>query len=111
MAIGFFPLVDDGKQARAVGWQRIRMYAGFTSRSLVWPTWEPFLDPAAVRTLLAHPALELERDGDRSPRLGSGARTTLAGLGVSAVFGSSRRTLQPGDGPLRTARLVWLRDG
>ena len=111
MGIRFFAVTDDGEHARTVGWQRIRMYPGFTSRSLVWPTWERLLDPPAVRTLLAHPALELAVDADRSPHLRGESATRLRGLGVTAVFGASRRTLQQGDGPLGPAHLVWLRDG
>lgn len=105
-AMRLFPMTDDGEQVRTVGWQRVRMYTGFTFRSLVWPTWTPRLDPAAIRTLIAHPALQLTVVDDE-PTLPSRQRTQLAALGVAGVFGSSRRTLQQGDGPLGPARLVW----
>lgn len=108
MAMRLFPLVDDGHEAATVGWQRFRMYPGFTSRSLVWPSWEPALDGAGVRTLLAHPAMRL--GGTRTaPEVVSTGQ--LEALGVTAVFGASRRTLSQGDGPLGPARRLWVRPG
>lgn len=105
MAIRFFSLVERSDGVRAVGWQRVRLYPGYTRRSLIWPVWTPSLDEAAVRTLLAHPALVLQRgqSNDWRPQ-GEG---DLAGLGVSAVFGSSRATLSQGDGPLGPAVRLW----
>lgn len=105
MAMRLFPMVDDGRKAAAVGWQRARMFQGFTSRSLVWPIWRPFLDAAAVRAMLARPELEL-KNGDVQAR----NKPRLVALGVSAVFGSSRRTLSQGDGPLGPARRIWPRE-
>lgn len=105
MAMRMFPMTDDGRNASAVGWQRARMFPGFTSRSLVWPIWRPFLDAAAVRTLLARPELELENGAVQSRN-----ESRLAALGMIAVFGSSRRTLSQGDGPLGPARHLWPRD-
>lgn len=110
MGMRFFAMTDDGNQVRTVGWQRVRMYEGFTYRSLVWPAWTPLLGPAALRTLLAHPALQLTVD-DGQPKLPIRNQTQLHGLGVTAVFGASRRTLQQGDGPLGPARPVWRDEG
>lgn len=105
MAIRFFPLVDTGSRARAVGWHHnVRLYPGYTNRSLVWPIWEPALDPPAVRALVAHPALRLQCRGGR---LHPSDPNGLAALGVRRVYGASRRTLQQGDGPLGPAELVW----
>ncbi len=102
MAMRLFPMTDDGRKTSAVGWQRARMFQGFTSRSLVWPVWRPFLDAAAVRTLLARPELELESGEVQDSNV-----ARLAALGVTGVFGSSRRTLSQGDGPLGPARHLW----
>lgn len=105
MGMRFFPLVDDGRSTATVGWQRLALYPGYTSRSLVWPLWEPQLDAVAVRTLLAHPALTLQEseNGGWQPS----DRDALEGLGVVRVFGASRRTLSQGDGPLGAAVQVW----
>lgn len=110
MGMRFFAMTDNGRHVRTVGWQRVRMYEGFTYRSLVWPAWTPLLGPAALRTLLAHPALQLTVDDDE-PRLPSRRRDQLRGLGVTAVFGASRRTGRRGDGPLGPARSVWRDEG
>jgi hypothetical protein len=105
MGMRFFPMTDDGRGTATVGWQRVRLYPGYTTRSLIWPIWQPPLDPVAVRTLLAHPALRLEVSSGTDP---APARPRdLAALGVTHLFGSSRRTLQQGDGPLGPARLIW----
>lgn len=104
MGMRFFCVTDDGRRTATVGWQHIRMYRGYTKRSLIWPVWGWALEPAAVRLLLAHPAMRLHADGNRvepdKPR-------ELQALGVTHVFGSSRRTLAQGDGPLGPARLIW----
>lgn len=105
MAMRFFPMTDDGRGTAAVGWQRIRLYPGYTTRSLIWPIWQPPLDPVAVRALLAHPALRLEVSSGTNPV--PARPRDLAALGVTHLFGSSRRTLQQGDGPLGPARLIW----
>lgn len=105
MAIRLFPIVDDGINSAPVGWQRTRMYPGFTARSMVWPAWRPMLDAPAVRTLLAHPALRLAGPWN-DPRVEG--QEELEALGVVAVFGSSRRTLRQGDGPLGPARRLWV---
>jgi hypothetical protein len=105
MAMRFFPMTDDGAGTATVGWQRVRLYAGYTTRSLIWPIWRPFLDPVAVRTLLAHPGMRLEVPPRNDPvpaRL-----QELSALGVAYLFGASRRTLAQGDGPLGPARLIW----
>lgn len=106
MGMRFFPVVDDGTATKTVGWQRVRLYPGYTRRSLIWPIWELAMDPAAIRTLLAHQALRVkETPGDvtivRS--------RDLRALGVTNVFGSSRRTLSQGDGPLGPALRIWPR--
>lgn len=105
MGMRFFPLVDDGRSAAAVGWQRVSLYEGYTSRSLVWPLWEALLDAPAARAVLAHPALRLEPSGDG--RFRPSDPGALAGLGVLRVFGASRRTLSQGDGPLGATVQVW----
>lgn len=104
MGLRFFPVTDDGAKATTVGWQRVRLYPGYTHRSLIWPIWGPALDPPAIRTLLAHPALEvIENRGDVKMVRSRG----LEALGVTGVFGSSRRTLSQGDGPLGPALCIW----
>ncbi len=104
MGLRLFPMADDGHRVTTVAWQRARLYPGYTTRSMIWPVWRPDLDPPAVRVLLAQSALRLIGPGSdvsvRSPR-------ELRALGVTHVFGSSRRTLQQGDGPLGPARLIW----
>lgn len=107
MGMRFFVLADGGQSVSTVGWQRVSLYEGYTSRSLVWPLWEPPLDPPAVRVVLAHPALRLERSGDR--RFRPSDPRALEGLGVARVFGASRRTLSQGDGPLGAAVQIWSR--
>jgi hypothetical protein len=108
MGMRCFTMTDDGRATATVGWQRVRLYPGFTRRSLVWPVWSMPLDPPAVRTLLAHPALELDASrGPDDPRISRASQRSLPLLGVTAVFGSSRRTLQQGDGPLGPARRLW----
>lgn len=108
MAIRFFPMMDDGHRVQTVGWQRVKLYEGFTWRSLIWPIWRRPLDGPAIRTLLAHPAMLIER-ASTDPRIGQPG--ALRALGVQAVFGSSRRTLSQGDGPLGPARCVWADAG
>ena len=108
MGLRFFTITDDGRQIRTMGWQPVRMYEGYTSRSLVWPCWQPALDAPAVRSLLSHPVLQLEA-GDDGPRVTRHARRLLPPLGVVAVFGASRRSLSQGDGPLGRARRLWAR--
>ncbi|WP_322818826.1 hypothetical protein, partial [Tepidiforma sp.] len=54
--------------------------------------------------LIDHPALRIE---ERPGRLVLPEARTLAGLGVTAVFGASRRTESQGDGPIGPARLLW----
>lgn len=104
MALRMFPLADDGR-LRCTGWQEVRLSREATRRSLIWPLWRPFFDGAAIRTLISHPALELERT--RGGRWVPRGRLRLAGLGVSAVYGSSRRTRSQGDGPLGPGVLLW----
>jgi hypothetical protein len=105
MAMRFFPMTDDGRATATVGWQRVRLYPGYTTRSLIWPIWRPPLAPAAVRTLLAHPAMRLSVSPGKEPV--PARPIELAALGVSHLFGASRRTLAQGDGPLGPARLIW----
>ncbi len=106
MGIRFFPLVDDGSAITTVGWQRFRLYPGYTRRSLIWPIWELALDPVAIRTLLAHPVLGLKES--RGSVIVARSRR-LEALGITGVFGSSRRTLSQGDGPLGPALRIWPR--
>lgn len=106
MGICMFPMTDSGSSVPTVGWQRVRLYPGFTRRSLVWPTWTMPLDPQAVRTALAHPLLALEGPAD-DPRLPRSAGAQLSALGIQGVFGASRRTATQGDGPLGPARRIW----
>ncbi|MGH8924512.1 MAG: type I-G CRISPR-associated protein, Cas3-extension family [Acidimicrobiia bacterium] len=108
MAIPFFPLVDTSHGASAVGWQRAWLYAGYTSRSFVWPLWKQPLDSAAARIMVSHEALRLKeqvRNERTPPRLLSDI--PMRGLGVFAVYGASRRTLSQGDGPLGPGLKLW----
>lgn len=105
MGMRLFPMTDDGRRTETVGWQRVRLYPRpYTTRSLIWPIWEPRLDPIAVSALLAHPALRLHRSGDRVAPI---RPRDLKALGVTHVFGASRRTLDQGDGPLGPTCLIW----
>lgn len=104
MGMRFFPMTDDGKGTATAGWQRVRLYPGYTTRSLIWPIWQPALDPAALRVLLAHPALQISASGSRVMPTWP---QDLEALGVTHLFGASRRTLDQGDGPLGPARLIW----
>lgn len=104
MALRMFPIADDGR-VRCTGWQEVKLSRDATRRSLVWPVWRPFLDAAAIRALISHPSLELEQL--RGPRWSPIGRQRLTALGVSAVYGSSRRTRTQGDGPLGPAVLLW----
>lgn len=104
MGMRCFPITDTGSGVQTVGWQRVRLFPPpYTLRSLIWPVWEPLLDPLAVRVLLAHPAMELAVSGAVAPC----RPRELRALGVTHLFGSSRRTLEQGDGPLGPARLIW----
>lgn len=106
MAMRFFPITDSGRVAAALRWERIRLLPGYTTRSLVWPVWAPPLDGAAVRTLFGHPALRLDMSGEYPvPR----DVASLPGLGVTALYGASRRTRSQGDGPLGPAVRAWPR--
>ncbi|MGI8517050.1 MAG: type I-G CRISPR-associated protein, Cas3-extension family [Acidimicrobiia bacterium] len=109
MGLSFFPMVDTPSGAKTVGWQRIRLYDGYTNRSIIWPIWSPPLDAASTRVLLAHQSLQL--DGPRPLRRDSAfpVVSELRGLGVFSLFGSSRRTRSQGDGPLGPAVRVWPR--
>lgn len=102
MALRCFPLVERGNAAEAPGWQRVRLYPRYTARSLIWPTWRQPLDADAVRTLLSHSALEAkgERHEPRRPH-------ELRALGVTGLYGSSRRTSSQGDGPLGPTIRLW----
>lgn len=104
MGIRQFAMADNAAGVAAVGWQRVRLYPGYTSRSLVWPTWKPLLDPPAVRALLAHPALRIRRT---QGRWSFSKPNDLVGLQVTGVYGASRRTLQQGDGPLGPSVRLW----
>jgi hypothetical protein len=105
-----FPITDDGRRARTTAWLDIRLYAGFTHRSLIWPTWESVLDAAAVRVLLTTETLNaaIGSRTELEARLRANA-SVLRGLGVTAVFGSCRRTADKGDGPLGPAATLWIR--
>jgi hypothetical protein len=104
MSLRFFPMADGGVSTETVGWIKVKLYDGYTNRSLVWPTWEPCLDASAVRILLAHPAVRPQGTSRAELRFDG---SHLRALGVTAVFGSSRRTLSQGDGPLGPAIRLW----
>jgi CRISPR-associated endonuclease/helicase Cas3 len=89
--------------AVAVGWQAVRLRRDLTARSLVWPIWDGYLDGHAFQAMVSHPALRVS-GRDESASLGSGQ---LAGLGIRAVYGSSRSIQSQGDGPLAPARRLW----
>jgi hypothetical protein len=105
MALRFFPLADDGHRQRlqTVGWRDRVLYPDATRRTLVWPVWEPPLEAPAIRVLLAHPDL----DAALEERLGRKAAGRLRALGVTALYGASRRTRTQGDGPLGPAVRLW----
>jgi hypothetical protein len=105
MGIRMFPMAESREDVRAAGWQSVRVDADGTRRSLVWPVWREPLDAPAIRALINHPALLLQA-GRRGRLVPAGARA-LAGLGVTAVFGASRRTRTQGDGPIGPARRLW----
>jgi len=105
MGLRFFPMTDDGRRTATVGWQRVRLYPRpYTTRSLIWPIWAEALDPVAVRTLLTHPAMVVRQS---EGRITPAKPRELRALGVTHVFGASRRTLEQGDSPLGPARLLW----
>ena len=108
MAIRLFPVVDQGSRAKAVAWQPVQLYPRYTSRSLVWPVWEPALDAPGVRAMISLPDLQLEKqNGGWAPK----GRTALTSYGVRGVFGASRRTLSQGDGPLGPTVRLWVARG
>lgn len=104
MGMRMFPIAERGAEARAVAWQRVRLLPGYSRRSLVWPLWSQPLDAPAVRVLLSSSALEVTAGGDHVQLR---EKHRLRGLGVFAVYGSSRRTLSQGDGPLGPAVPLW----
>lgn len=108
LGMRLFPVVDDGSRPRTTGWLPLRLYPGYTRRSLVWPTWDEPLDAAAISAICATaPLNELARSRDElEARLRSNA-ATLRGLGIGAVFGASRRTADQADGPLGPAVQLW----
>jgi hypothetical protein len=108
MAIRLFPVIDQGDRTKAVAWQPVRLYPGYTSRSLVWPVWEPALDPPGVRAMISLPDLQLEEQNGRWAPKG---RAALTSYGVRGVFGASRRTLSQGDGPLGPTVRLWVARG
>lgn len=105
MGVRFFPMADDGR-LMTVAWQDLQLYSDATRRSLLWATWRQPLDASAVRTLVAHPDLRLLA-GDRHFRPVNPLH--LEGLGVTAIYGASRRTRTQGDGPLGPAVRLWPR--
>jgi len=106
MAIRFFPIADaGGGNVTVVGWHDFSLYPNASKRTFVWPLWEPPLDPAAIRTLLAHPAVH--RLDNSAPGVRPAAGAQLRALGVTALFGASRRTRTQGDGPLGPAVRIW----
>jgi hypothetical protein len=108
LATRLLPVTDDGRRARTTSWLPVRLYDGYTRRSLVWPIWERPLDAPAVRAVLALPPLNAESASreELERRLRSTA-ATLRGLGVRAVYGASRRTANRADGPLGPSTLLW----
>lgn len=104
MGLRMFPNVETPRGLETVGWQRVRLYPGYTRRSLIWPTWHTALGAAAVRTLIAHPDLDVRQDGPSASMRQPGK---LERLGVVSVFGASRRTSTQGDGPLGPTVRIW----
>lgn len=95
-AVPFFRLVGDGHRGGAASWEGRR---GGRPRELLWPSWWPLLDRAAIHVLLEHPAV-------RNIRMTRDA-SALSALGVQAIFRSERRVGRNSDGPLQAPQLVW----
>lgn len=105
----WFTQVGDGVTGEAVAWTYPR-----GGGRLRWPVWSPLLSPAAVRVLLAHPAV---RWAQPSTGVGSRAeqgRKTQARrardrgvLGVLALYEARRRPLSKSAGPLQPPVLLW----
>ncbi len=108
MGVRLFPITDQGRRARTTAWLPVALYRGYTRRSLVWPIWEPPLDSPAIRVLLSDPILNATARGreEVERRLRESA-SRLRALGVTSVFGASRRTADHGDGPLGPAVMLW----
>ncbi len=103
------PIAEGSRRWGAVGWQAVRLRRDLTRRSLIWPIWSAPLDGYAIQALLSHEALRVFGIDDKA-KVGKRPKATgskLKGLGVRAVYGSSRATLSQGDGPLGAARLLW----
>ena len=111
MAIRFFPMTEDGDRTAAVGWQRVRLYPGYTQRSLIWPVWREPLDAAGVRTLLAHPAIDAEPPFPRSPDPPicwtlSALPRSLGRVGAPERKATGRSDERSGYGRLRSRQIV-----
>lgn len=97
----WFRLGGFGSRPTAWGW--LPRGPGGRPRVLVWPVWEPPLDPPAVEVLITHPAVRRAASGDPPPD------DDLRGLGVLAVFRAERATLSNSDGPLGSSVMMWPR--
>lgn len=112
-AVPFFRLVGDGHRGGAVGWQSRR---GGRPRELLWPSWQPLLDRAAIQVLLEHPAVRIVRSKGtplgQLQQVGGGkvddrGGSALSTLGVQAIFTSARRVGRNSDGPLQAPQVLW----
>lgn len=102
------PVTDDGRRSRTTGWLPVCLYPRYTRRSLIWPAWDEPLDAAAIRAICATRALNKLASSRKElqARLRSNG-AAFRGLGISAVFGASRRTADQADGPLGPAVPLW----
>lgn len=104
MALPFFPIADGRADLEAVGWQRVKLYPGYTNRSLIWPVWKEPATGAGIRALLSRPELKVTVDKEGRHHLAFPER--LQALSVIMVFGASRSAVKNGDGPF--GRVVQL---
>lgn len=91
-----------GTGARPFAWGWLPTRPGGRPRALVWPVWEPTLDPHALEVLITHPAVRAAARGDETL-----ASDDLRRLGVLAVLKAERATLANSDGPLGPSTVLW----
>lgn len=92
-----------GSASRPFAWCWVPTRPRGRPRALVWPVWEPPLDPQAVEVLLTHPAVRRVATDDDPAEL------DLRALGVLAILKAERATLANSDGPLGPSVVMWPR--